>query len=363
MKKEARELHARALDSMFLAISHFNSPHDRGRVEAVLIFLDRAFELLLKATLLARGERIRDKGDANTIGMKAAIRRCVSGGKSSKPAMTEEDGLTIQNINLLRDAAQHYLVGVSEAQLFIHTQAGVTLFKRLLRDVFKDDLTRHFPDRVMPVTTVLPTDLHSVIASAWEEIKDHLKPMARQRLQACAKLRSLAILDNSVSGKASEPTEAEMKRLIQRLQKGEPWGAVFPELAKYQVVTEGAGITMALRITKNQGEPVALVPEGTPGATVVGVRRVDDLSFYSLGPSDMADKLEITEPRFFALSRQLKLKESADCFKLVKIGKSTFQRFSPKALELCRSEMPNLDMAAVWAAHKPGSQPKINSHA
>jgi hypothetical protein len=58
MPKEARTLYAKAADSLVLAVDHFNRVWDRGRTEAVLIMLDRAFELLFKAIIVHRGGKI-----------------------------------------------------------------------------------------------------------------------------------------------------------------------------------------------------------------------------------------------------------------------------------------------------------------
>ena len=55
MKRETKYLLAKATDSLVISIEHFNRPWDRGRVDAVLIFLDHAFEMLLKAAILHRG--------------------------------------------------------------------------------------------------------------------------------------------------------------------------------------------------------------------------------------------------------------------------------------------------------------------
>jgi hypothetical protein len=65
MRKEAKALHSKAVDSLVVAIDHFNRCWDRGRVEAVLILLDRAFELVLKAIIVHRGGQIREKSDAS----------------------------------------------------------------------------------------------------------------------------------------------------------------------------------------------------------------------------------------------------------------------------------------------------------
>ncbi|MGQ9689600.1 MAG: hypothetical protein ACUVXF_12590 [Desulfobaccales bacterium] len=44
MKKEAKILLEKAINSLILSVEHFNRPWDRGRVEAVLILLDHAFQ-------------------------------------------------------------------------------------------------------------------------------------------------------------------------------------------------------------------------------------------------------------------------------------------------------------------------------
>ena len=49
MKKEVRLLLGKAIDSLIISVEHFNRPSDQGRVPAVLIMLDHAFEMFLKA--------------------------------------------------------------------------------------------------------------------------------------------------------------------------------------------------------------------------------------------------------------------------------------------------------------------------
>jgi hypothetical protein len=61
MKRETRLLRDKALNSLVLSIEHFNRPWDNGRSDAVLILLDHSFEMLLKAALIHRGGKIRDR--------------------------------------------------------------------------------------------------------------------------------------------------------------------------------------------------------------------------------------------------------------------------------------------------------------
>lgn len=72
-------------DSLILAIDYFNRPIDRGRVSAVLILLDHAFEMLLKAAIPHRGGRIREARKRETIGFDSCVRKGVSDASISIP--------------------------------------------------------------------------------------------------------------------------------------------------------------------------------------------------------------------------------------------------------------------------------------
>ncbi len=74
MKQLPRTLFEKSLDSLVLAIEHFNRPWDRGRHEAVLILLDRSFELLLKELILHKGGKIREPYEKETIGFEKCVR-------------------------------------------------------------------------------------------------------------------------------------------------------------------------------------------------------------------------------------------------------------------------------------------------
>jgi Domain of unknown function (DUF3644) len=115
----------------------FNCPFERGRVTSVLIALDHAFEMLLKASTLQRGGRIRKRGAAETLGFDACVRVGLSDGKVK--FLTEEQAFTLQMLNGLRDAAQHHLIAIQEAHLYIHAQSAATLFRDLLKTVFRKE--------------------------------------------------------------------------------------------------------------------------------------------------------------------------------------------------------------------------------
>jgi hypothetical protein len=319
-------------------------------VVAVLVFLDHSFEMLLKACIIAKGGTIRDRGEKNTIGFDACVRRALSDGNAK--FLTQEQALVLQTINGLRYAAQHHLLDISEGHVYLQAQSGVTLFGDLLKKVFKEDLSAYPPDRALPVATIPPTDAITLFEDEVSEVAKLLSPHKRRRTEAEARLRGLAIVDGALQGEKLQPGESDLRKLGRRVAAGEPLEKVFPGLAAVQFTTEGSGPTLKLRISKKEGIPVQLVPEGTPGATVVALKRVDELGFYNLGHNDLAKQVALTPNKTTAIVWFLKLQDDPDCFKEVKIGKSTFKRYSQNAIKRIRAYLDSTDIDDIWKAYR-----------
>ena len=350
MKKEAKILFGKSLDSLTLAISIFNSPWDCGREEAVLVLLDRAFELFLKAAIVHKGGRIREPRAKETIGFDKCVRKCLS--EEKVKCLEDEEALALQMINSLRDAAQHYIVDISEQQLYLHAQAGLTLYRQLLKRVFDLDLRDHFPERALPVSVSPPTSLEGLMDAEFAEIKKLVKPGKRQRLQARAKMRSVAIMEASLAGERVQPSEAQLGKLLNRVGEGKSWKDLFPGVASLRLDVSDSAYGVAIRITKSEGDAVHLVPEGTPGATTLAVKRVNELDYYSLGAQQLAEKCKLTMPKANALIWYLKLQDSDDYFKEIRIGSQRYKRYSPKALHELRQAMEELEIDDVWQTYR-----------
>ncbi len=350
MKKQAKLLFEKAVDSLILSISHFNNPWDRGRKEAVLILLDRAFELLLKTIILHKGGKIREPYDRETIGHEKCVRKCISQPKVK--CLTEEQVLTIQIINSFRDAAQHDIVELSEQELYMYSQAGVTLFRDLLRQEFKEELTSYMPERVLPVSTAPPKDLHTMVEADFKEIQNLLQPNSRRQIEAKSKLKSLAIVEASLQGVRSQPGEFELRKTVRDVKDGKSWQDIFPGVASLQLETTGSGINVDIRITKKEGDAAHLVPEGTPGATVLAVKRVNELDYYNLGAQKLAAKVGLSVYKLLALVWHLKLQDSDEYFKVLKIGSQAHKRYSKKAYEAVVTALENVDMEEITENYK-----------
>ena len=351
MKRETKQLLQKAIDSLVLSVEIFNRPHDRGRVTACLILLDHAFEMLLKAAIRQRGGRIHAPRAKETLGFDACVRVALSTGNVR--FLSEEQALLLQSINSLRDAAQHYILDVSEGQLYMQAQAGLTLFRDILNAVFGKELAESLPERVLPLATRLPTDLEALFTSEVEEIRKLLKPGSRKQSLAMARLRPLAILDSAIRGEKGRLAGADLKRAKERLLKDRDWRAAFPGVSSVQMTASGVGPSIDLRLTKKEGTPVHLVPEGTPGASVVAVKRVNELDFYNLGFKQLARHVKLTGPKTLAVIRHLGLQDDADCFKVISIGSQKHKRYSQHAVTKIRKALPGLDLEQVWRDHGP----------
>jgi len=127
---------------------------------------------------------------------------------------------------------------------------------------------------------------------------------------------------------------------------------LFPGVASLHLDTKGTGLAVSIRLTKREGEAVHLVPEGTPGATIIAVKKVDPLGYYNLGLYDLSKKLSISPPKLLAVIKELKLQEDPDMFKIIKIGKSEYKRYSQKTLKLLEEEINIIKIEDVWKKHR-----------
>lgn len=350
MKKEVRLLKGKAAASLLLSIEHFNRPWNVGRSDAVLILLDHAFEMILKSAIMHRGGRIRDPREKNTIGFDACIRRALSTPKVQ--FLSEEQALVLQTINGLRDAAQHHLVDLSETQLYFHAQAGVTLFRDILRDVFDERLAELLPERVLPISTIAAVDPLIMFTEELEEVRRLLAPRTRRHAEAEARLRSLAIMDGAIQGEHVQPGVSQLRHLTAKIRNGASLNEIFPGISGIDFSVDGAGPQVSLRITKKEGVPVTIVPEGTPGSGVVAVRRVDELGFYNLGHRELSKKLNLTQNKTTAAIQVLDLKNDPDCYKTFKIGAMHHQRYSQNAVAKIQHLLESRSPDDVWQQYR-----------
>ena len=346
-RREVNLLLAKARNSLVLGIEFFNRPVDRGRTTATLILIDHAFEMFMKAAILYRGGSISVSGSSNTIGFDACIRRSIS--SEGVKYLTEEQALILRVNNGLRDAAQHYILDISERQLYLNVQSSVILFGELLYEVFQEDIALHLPDRVLPVSTSVPTDLIALFETEIEEVKRLLNTESFTRVDALARLRPLAILDSLILGDFEQPSDEMLEQASRLIQNDSHWHDIFQGASSVRITADETGPAVSIRITKSEGTPVHLVPQGTPGAPVVAVKRVNELGFYSLGAKQLAEHLRLSLPKTVAAVEYFGIRDNPDLYKEIAIGKTVHKRYSQRAIHKIRERLEIESIDYVWA--------------
>lgn len=350
MKKEAKHLYQKAVDSLVLSIELFNRPSDQARVHGVLIMMDHSFEMLLKASILHKGGKIKEKKATHTIGFDSCVRKAFS--DASVKFLNEDEVLTLQSLNGLRDAAQHYTLEISEQHLYFQAQSGLTLFRDIVKRVFGLNVQEHLPIRVLPLSTTPPTNIHAFFSNELSEIKKLLGPNKRKKIDAMEKIRALAIMENAVQGISSQPSDSSLKKVLKTLEMGGNQSQLFPGVATLNFTAEGYGPSLDLRISRKEGIPVQVVPEGTPGSHVVALKRVNELDFYSLGRDQLAKKLGLTGPKTSAIIHCINLKGDAEAFKRITIGSVNHDRYSSKAIELIKQALQETSLEDFWRQYR-----------
>lgn len=348
MMKEVRLLTDKATASLLLAIDHFNRVHDTGRTEAVLLLLNHSLEMHLKAGILSKGGKIREARDSNTINFNKCVRKALS----DQCFIDEGQALLLQAINGLRNAAHHHLLDLSEGELYFYAQAGVGLAGELLKALFAIPLIKILPSRVLPLSTQAARDPVLLFSDDIEQVRGLLGPGRRKRAEAQAKLRGLAILDNALQGRLIQPSSGDLNRLGRLILDGGQLSDVFPGIGGVDFTSEGSGSLLNLRIAAKEGIPVTLVPEGTEGAGVVAVRKINELDFYNLGRNELAKKINLSTAKTTAAIVLLGLKVNPDYAKEIRIGKFRTFRYSQKAIIRIKELVKEKGEDRIWEEYK-----------
>ena len=133
-------------------------------------FLDRGVNSV-------RGKKIQERRDSKTISVGRALNLL---DQSGEKVLDEFDKLSLIALSNVRDAAQHSVVRMSEHELYLHAQAAVTVFARLLKAEFDRSLADYLPQRVLPISTDPPTSLELLVDREVTQIR-HLQARISRR--------------------------------------------------------------------------------------------------------------------------------------------------------------------------------------
>lgn len=344
-----RSLRSKAVASLRTGVVAFNGLDEDARVTRVLLHLQHAFEMLLKAALLAKGDKaVFDKKKRMAIGMEATVKRCQ---QHPDIKLTDEEAGTLRVLDNLRDGEQHWHQVVEEGMLYLHARAAVTLFDDLMNRVWGLRLADHVPVRVLPISIEPPQGLDLLVDQEYERIARLLKPGRRATAEAKGRIRTLLATEALSDPDAVEISEADVNRVLRGVREGKTREQVFPKLTGITSTTAGGGISVEVRFVKKDGLPVTYTND--PNAEAAAIREVDLEKKFHMGSYDLADKAGVGRTKSVALRRHLGLDKDDDHYSHVfKFGSQSHRRYSNNALEAMKQAKEAVDLDKVWQSHR-----------
>ena len=350
LRQSARILKGKAVASVRASVIAFNGLDEDARVTNVLLRMQHAFEMLLKAALNQGGASVFDKKTGKSIGLEKAINLAQGDRKIKLGA--DEAGL-IRTIDAMRDEEQHWYSVVDEAILYMHVRAGVTLFDDLLLRVFEERLGNHIPRRVLPIGAEPPKDFQLLVDEEYERVRDLLKPGRRMGAQARGHIRTLLAME-AHSDPDTLVSDKDVTRVVKGITEGKSRYQVFPKLSGVSANLSGEGVELEVRFVRTGGVPVTYVSDG---ADASAVRVVDLQKKYYLTASELATKLGVTPPRATAVRRHVGADTNPDMSNTFRMGKVRYLGYSDNAYTAMLAAERDLDMVEIWAAHRPTNRP------
>lgn len=353
VRREANPLRLKALSSLRRSADAFNSSNDDGRVTATLLHLQHAFEMLLKAALVQRRQRVMDPATGRSYGFE----KCVNLAKEHLK-LSEADAGVLRAIDSMRDDEQHYHAILDEALLYTHCRAAVPIFDSVLQLAFEQKLADQLPVRVLPLSTRPPEDLQMLIDAQFSQVRRLLKPGTRRQAEARAMIRGLLALEAHTSDRTVEVSEQDVSRVVKGVRDGKTRAQVFPRLGTLGTeVSDGGALQVQVKFVRN--DPSAVPVTFVSGAEDAAAIRIQDLQVkYHWSPTALANKLKLSTPQAKALRWKLGIEDDDACRHVFRFGKSAHPMYSDNALAKMREAMqaPGFDGKQAWQEYlnRPG---------
>jgi hypothetical protein len=319
------------------------------------MLLQHSFEMLFKSIILKNHLKIYDSKGKYTIGFD----KCLKIMCEELKFISSDERATLSILDAQRDQATHYYSELSEDILYVHAQSSVTLFDSLIKSHFGHSLSQTVSGRVLPISASPPRDLMFLLDNELSQIDDLLGKSTRKGALAVAQLRSVMAFVNGAKPEAERVSDHTLSAAVSKRRKGEEWGVIFPEIAYLKLSTDGTGIPISMKISKEAPFNVQVLKPGQEGEVIGTIikQEIDPWSVYNLSRNDIAEKLGISGPKAHALIYELKIQDDSECYKILRKGSLVFKGYSKKALDLLRNSLLSLDIEDVWnrQKHKLGS--------
>lgn len=102
---------------------------------------------------------------------------------------------------------------------------------------------------------------------------------------------------------------------MKRRRHGEAWDLILAEVTQFRLSTDGSGIPISMRISKDASLAVRVAK---PGEEVVGTllkQEVNVWDKFNMTRNDLAEKLQLSGPRTHALIYELGIQDDPECYR------------------------------------------------
>ena len=325
-----------------LGIEIFNRPHDRGRTDGVLFCLDHAFEMLLKAVVFEKTGRIRNRRDTKNYGLEKCLNIC----ESTLNVIDKDEALVLKNLNGFRDASVHDILDISEGLLYGHAQSAVQIFATLLKKVFNKELSKTLPRRILPIATVVPTDITAIVAEDMEAVRSLLGGRRRREDDAEARLRPYMVIEKNIREMQGVTHAVPSVSVAVKSLKSEDWKSTLPMVAGLVQPVAG-GIPLSLHVTKGDGFPVRVDPKAP---TAIAFRYIKPEDKYPYLTGELGKKLGISPAKVVAFARMFQMKDNDEYHTSIKVSTTgKVQRYSEKAHQVLAAAIVKEGAEKLWS--------------
>jgi len=343
LKRDAKTLKAKAIASLKRALEAFNNHDDDGRPETVLLLMQHACEMLIKALLIQNGKGVFDKEKGTSIGVDKALNIAQSNGW-----LNSTQAGAIRVIDALRDQAQHWMVVVPEDVLYINARALITAVDEILSGHFDDTLSDNLPVRVLPLSTQPLPDFLLMVNREYAQIRDLLAPGRRARDEARGRITALLAMEAHISEEVAV-SKRDLDRIEEAIKADTSVERVFPRLMTLATNVEGEGPTLRVRITKSEDAPAIRYVSGDDPEGAAAIREIDLQRKYYLSPSELAQKLGLTRNKAKAVRDYLRIDEDPANVITFEFGSQKHPRYSDNALRALREAITPELVEQAWA--------------
>ncbi len=159
--------------------------------------------------------------------------KCLAIARSDLGILTDDMVIALTILDGYRDCAMHHLIEMSEQNLYLHSQAAVTMFDDVLQQAFGERLAHHVVERVLPISTSPPQEILLFMDSEFSQIRSLISPSKRRLSEVKCRLRPYLIMESALQGEVKQPTNSQITKVIKRMRGNESWQNIFPGITGF----------------------------------------------------------------------------------------------------------------------------------